>query len=227
MSYRKLIDFVFYLTLTLGLSLSATSPLFASVDGREIEYEELNTLIDFGKNKTTSPYMTMRASLTIKDDTLTLADVELWILENGKPLQQIPIAKDGTIDLPLFDKERVKQITLSINQPKGAVALGLAAGFKAPEQSTVKYQSLFSALDDTNLFMKEMSGMASWLMPSMDDLLFTFDQPATIEIVTKNKTYRYQTNDELQIDITRKANLMKENPDVIFSVQPTSISPEN
>ncbi len=67
--------------------------------------------------------------------------------------------------------------------------------------------------------------MASWLVPDMDALKFIFDEPASIEIQSKKKTYHFKTNTDYEISIDVRSKLMKENPKVVFSIPVTGMEP--
>lgn len=119
------------------------------------------------------------------------------------------------------------QAKLHINQPSGDVELNLTIGVNPPTSKEIPYRDLFILLEDTNVFMSEMAGALSWFTPSMDELAFTFDQPATISIKSKKKTYQFKTDKEFKISISIMRKLMKENPLVVFSDLPIEMSPQD
>jgi hypothetical protein len=223
-------------SLVLG-SLLLTNCLFAAESqSRDTDYQQINKLLVHIKTKTSSPFVDVNQNVVIKtSDTdkapntneLTFEDVRIWISHKGEVINEVPIDSEGKIDLPIIDEEIVSDVKFNVNQDSSLVAINLSIGVKVPATKEVSYRELFILLEDTNIFINEMAGSLSWFTPSMDEMLFKFSEPATITINSKKKTYLFKTDDELEISISMKRKLMKENPLVIFSHLPTAMSPED
>ena len=186
---------------------------------RKVEYNEIASVLDFATNNARSPFIKYVAKVLIKDPTKKISDLRLWISRDGKILQEVAIAEDGSLALPVYNQQQAKDVWLNINQPKDTVSISMSFEFNIGDRTEVPYYDLFILLDDFNDFMSEMAGMASWLMSDMDAMKFVFAEPATIEIKTKNK------ENEIVIDVRRK--LFKENPLVKFSISPSGMVPED
>ena len=156
---------------------------------------------------------------------LAFTDLRIWLTHNNEVLQEIPVGENGSLKLPVVAVNIAKDVSLNINQTKGSTSLGITIGVKAPEIKEVAYRDLFTVLDDANIFMSEMAGMGSWLMPSLDELSFRFDEAAGIKIASKKKLYVYKSDEDNLIEIPRKKHLMKENPSVVFSLLPIEVTP--
>ena len=176
-----------YLLLTLVYLFSS----FAfSVEGenpnhRKVEYNEISSLLDFATNNARSPFIKYIAKISIKDEQKKMSDLNLWISKDEKIIQQVSIAEDGILDLPVYNQKQAENTWLNINQPKDTVSISMSFEFNIGDRTEVSYYDLFILLDDFNKFMSEMAGMASWFMSDMDAMKFIFDTPATIEFKTK------------------------------------------
>ena len=219
--------------LLLGTLLITSSLFAAETQSRETDYEQINKLLIHIKTKTSSPFVDVNQNVVINLDkepnakVLSFDDIRIWLSHNGEVINEIPIDNEGNIDLPIIDEKIVSDVKFNVNQESSVVAINLSIGVKVPTTKEIPYKDLFILLEDTNVFINEMAGSLSWFTPSMDELLFTFAEPATITINGKKKTYLYKTDDELQISISIKRKLMKESPLVIFSHLPTDMSPED
>ncbi len=194
---------------------------------RKIEYEDISKMVDFARNKARSPFISFESTVVVIDKSIELSDIKLWLTSKDAIVKEISIEKDGAMDLPIINQSDVKDTWLNVNQAKDTISMSMSFKFNIGNKTEVAYYDLFILLDDFNDFMGEMAGMASWMIPDMDTLKFVFKKPATIEIVSKKKTYQYNTNadNEISIDVRRK--LYKENPLVKFSIAPISMFPED
>ena len=215
--------------LIVGISLGLVQKVCADESYRDIEYSKVNEYLSvFQRAK--SPYIYSKNSLTVKEEGLNLSDVTLTLIDNNtetKTETPITIAEDGTVELPAVTDQQAEKMALRINQPKGAVSFSINFGIETPKTKQVDYRTLFLILEDTNNFIDEMGGMASMFAPTMEELKFTFEQPASIEIRSKNKLQTFNTDDEFVIMIEQDDDLLEENPQVVFSHLAKSMSPED
>jgi hypothetical protein len=220
-------------SLALGTLLINSSLFAAQSQSRATDYQQINKLLVHIKTKTSSPFVDVNQSVVINSDKepdangLTFEDIRIWISHKGEVIHEVPIDFEGKIDLPIIAKEIVSDVKFNVNQNSSVVAINLSIGVKTPTRKEISYKELFILLEDTNNFINEMAGNMSWFTPSMDEMLFKFSEAASITINSKNKTYLYKTDDEFEISISMKRKLMKEDPLVIFSHLPTSMSPED
>ncbi|MFT5450653.1 MAG: hypothetical protein ACI9N9_000130 [Enterobacterales bacterium] len=215
-------------------TLLLTSCLFsAEIQSRATNYDQINKLLVHIKTKTSSPFVDVDQNVVINTDKesnareIAFSDIRIWLSHNGEVINEVPIDAEGKIDLPIIDEKIVSDVKFNVNQESSVVAINLSIGVKVPTTKEISYKDLFILLEDTNVFINEMAGSLSWFTPSMDELLFKFSEPATITIKSKKKSYLYKTNDELEISISIKSKLMKEDPLVIFSHLPLTMSPED
>lgn len=194
--------------------------------GRDIDYDEINDYVAmFSKAK--SPLVTGSATVTLKNEALSLNDVEITLVKDGQVMQTIAIEDDGTIQLPAFSEEEAEQYTLHINQPKGDVALAMNYSVAAPDKQQYSYNELFALLDDANYFIDEMAGFGSLFAPEMEALKFEFDEPSSIEIIDKNSSQVFTTDKDGVITLERDDDLAETNPTIIFKHLPKSVTPED
>jgi len=212
------------LLITFSILLSAAA--FAE-DGEHgsTEYAKINELLTLAYNKTRSPYVLINSRISLVKSGLAYTDLRIWLTHNNEVLQEIPVGENGSLELPVMAVNIAEDVLLNINQTKGSTSMSITIGVKAPEIKEVAYRDLFIVLDDANDFMSEMGGMGSWLMPSLDELSFRFDKPASIKIASKKKVYVYDSDEDNVIKIPKKKRLMKENPSVVFSLLPIEVTP--
>ncbi len=199
----------------------------AASEGRDIQYKEINPWIIMS-SQAKSELLETKFILQILNEEITYEQVNAWIIENGQILNEIPIdPKDGTINLPAYTMERAERLALRINQKKETVVLDMSVNIDNPASKEIPYQDLFVLLDDINNATKKIAGALYIFAPKVKSLRFQFDRPASIDILAKKKTYSYKTDENSIIEIKSSNQLMKENPDVIFSVLPKATEPIN
>ena len=197
----------------------------AASEGREIEYEKINTLLST-VSQSKSPLIESQVKLEILSKEISYDEIKVWIVEDNQILNEIPVdLTNGTIKLPVFKEARAKQLALRLNQDKDSLVLNLNASIKSPSSTVMSYRDLFLIIEDFNNVTKKLAGAMYLFAPKMSSLKFRFDQPATIEIPVNKKNYRYETDTDLVIEAKISSRLMKENPTVTFSVIPASIEP--
>lgn len=194
---------------------------------RAIDYQDINDLVHFVNNEAQSKLVSLSSKVSVEQDGLAISDVKMWMTGKDSKSIAINIAEDGSVILPELTQDDAKESLLHINQPKGAVSISLSVSINPPDSLQISYQDLFVVLEDTNNFMSKMMGAASLFMPDMDTLKLVFEQPATIEIASKRKTYRYQTDEDNSISLDKNSRLMSENPTVVFSRLAVSVTPED
>ena len=211
--------------LLLGLLLAIVGTQSAASEGREIEYEKINTLLST-VSQSKSPLIESQVKLEILSKEISYDEIKVWIVEDNQILNEIPVdLTNGTIKLPVFKEARAKQLALRLNQDKDSLVLNLNASIKSPSSTVMSYRDLFLIIEDFNNVTKKLAGAMYLFAPKMSSLKFRFDQPATIEIPVNKKNYRYETDTDLVIEAKISSRLMKENPTVTFSVIPASIEP--
>jgi len=224
----KLISCIFLVSVpSFSYAKDSIPDQLSSENHRAIEYQDINNLVRFINNDVQSQYVALNSRISVTEDGPKLADIKLWMTGKSEEVIDIAIAEDGSIILPELSEDEAEESMLHINQPKGVVSINLNAKVNPPSAQEVNYKDLFIVLEDTNNFMSEMMGGMSMFMPDMDALKFVFEQPATIEIASKRKTYRYETDEENAIVIDKSSRLMRENPKVVFSQLVAAISPED
>ncbi|GMM84119.1 hypothetical protein [Pseudoalteromonas sp. MTN2-4] len=117
---------------------------------------------------------------------------------------------------------------LHTNKNKDDVGISLYTDVTPLDSDLLKYYDVFVLLDDINGFTEQMAGGFSIFIPSMDEIKFTFDAPATITVKdSKGKTKTYKTGDEFVIEIPKKKRWMQSDTWLQFSALPTRYEPIN
>ena len=195
----------------------------AYAKGQEIEYEELNLVQDLVANKVDSKYFVCIFRLNIKNPEMSYQDIDLWLTRDGEKIAEGTVDGDGNISFPILDDNEAQNVMMHISHAKEDVEMRLYTDVAPITELAVSYQELFSVLDDLNTFTSVMAGGMSWLVPSLDELEFTFDKPATISFIKQNgKEHTFKSDDKNKIEISLRKKWLKLNPTLTFSHLPKS-----
>jgi len=211
--------------LFLGFLSAIVATQSVASEGREIKYKEINSILSI-VSQSKSPLIESRLKLDILSKEISYDEIKVWIVEGDQILKEIPVdMPDGSIKLPVFTKARAKQLALRLNQDKDKLLLNFSANIKPPSSTAIPYRDLFVLIEDINNVTKKMAGAMYLFAPKMDALKFRFDQAAIIEIPANKKTYHYETDSDFVVEVKGSSRLMKENPQVTFSIIPVSVEP--
>lgn len=201
---------------------------FSYAEGRSIEYGEMNQVRDIATNQTKSKYFKTAFKLTVNNSDIKFSDVKVWLEREGQVIANAVIDKEGNISLPILPQEEAEKTMLHTNKSKDDVGISLYTDVIPLDSALLKYSDVFVLLDDINAFTEQMAGGFSMFIPSMDEIKFTFDAPATITVKdSKGKTKTYKTDDEFVIEIPKKKRWMQSDTWLQFSALPTRYEPVN
>ena len=125
--------------LLLGFLLAIVGTQSAASEGREIEYEKINTLLST-VSQSKSPLIESQIKLEILSKEISYDEIKVWIVEDNQILNEIPVdLTNGTIKLPVFKEARAKQLALRLNQDKDSLVLNLNASIKSPSSTVMSY----------------------------------------------------------------------------------------
>ncbi|MEL7477549.1 MAG: hypothetical protein AAGJ17_01450 [Pseudomonadota bacterium] len=201
---------------------------FSYAKGRSIEYGEMNQVRDMATNQAKSKYFKTAFKLNINNPDIKPSDVKIWLEREGQEIASAVIDKEGNISLPILPQDEAEKTMLHTNQNKDDVGISLYTDVIPLDSALLKYSDVFVLLDDINNFTEQMAGGFSMFIPSMDEIKFTFDAPATITVKdSKGKTKAYKTDDEFVIEIPKKERWMQSDTWLEFSALPTKYEPIN
>ncbi|TMO55790.1 hypothetical protein [Pseudoalteromonas phenolica] len=201
---------------------------FSYAEGRSIEYGEMNQVRDIATNQTKSKYFKTAFKLTVNNPDIKFSDVKVWLEREGQVIANAVIDKEGNISLPILPQDEAEKTMLHTNKNKDDVGISLYTDVIPLDSALLKYSDVFVLLDDINGFTEQMAGGFSMFIPSMDEIKFTFDAPATITVKdSKGKTKTYKTDDEFVIEIPKKKRWMQSDTWLQFSALPTRYEPIN
>lgn len=201
---------------------------FSYAKGRSIEYGEMNQVRDMATNQAKSKYFKTAFKLNINNPDIKPSDVKIWLEREGQEIASAVIDKEGNISLPILPQDEAEKTMLHTNQNKDDVGISLYTDVIPLDSALLKYSDVFVLLDDINNFTEQMAGGFSMFIPSMDEIKFTFDAPATITVKdSKGKTKAYKTDDEFVIEIPKKKRWMQSDTWLEFSALPTKYEPIN
>lgn len=201
---------------------------FSYAKGRSIEYGEMNQVRDMATNQAKSKYFKTAFKLNINNPDIKPSDVKIWLEREGQEIASAVIDEEGNISLPILPQDEAEKTMLHTNQNKDDVGISLYTDVIPLDSALLKYSDVFVLLDDINNFTEQMAGGFSMFIPSMDELKFTFEAPATITVKdSKGKTKTYKTDDEFVIEIPKKKRWMQSDTWLEFSALPTKYEPIN
>ena len=198
-----------------------------AAEKRCVDYEQPHKIVLFAKQSIRSQYAHLKTVAEVRKPGLTVAELRMWLERGGKVTAEIPIKPDGVVELPIIGEEAAGDTDICINQPKDAAGLSIELEARPPTKKVVPYRELFALLDDVNDFSDEMAGVFSLFVRDKDVIVFKFQTPATIEVVSRRRPRTFSTSDELTIEIERHADWQAENPKIRFSAFPTEILPQD
>lgn len=191
-----------------------------SAKTKVIEYEKINIILTFYQENVKSDYVT----LVQKVDYESIGEVEAWVV-NADKKEPLLIADTGEINLPLLDEIAAKNSRLVFNKPSDSISLILKLNVTPPKRVNVGYNEMLAVLDDLNQFRDKLSGSLSWLVPSYDELCFSFDQEAFIDIHYQNERVRYpSTSNKILIEFGEE--FREKAVTLQFSLLPIAVEPE-
>ena len=188
----------------------------------------MNQVRDIATNQTKSKYFKTAFKLTVNNPDIKFSDVKIWLEREGQVIANAVINKEGNISLSILPQDEVEKTMLHTNKNKDDVGISLYTDVIPLDSALLKYSDVFVLLDDINAFSEQMAGGFSMFIPSMDEIKFTFDAPATITVKdSKGKTKTYKTDDEFVIEIPKKKRWMLSDTWLQFSALPTRYEPIN
>ncbi|MGS2719420.1 DUF2987 domain-containing protein [Paraglaciecola aestuariivivens] len=194
---------------------------------RRLEYKEFNQVLDLVTNKVNSKYFVSIFKVEIKNSSLTYEDIELWLTLDGKKIAEGKLDSAGNISFPILNQEKAENVMLNINQSEDDAGISLYTDVVPIKEPKVSYRELFSVLKDLNHFISIMAGNMSWFVPSLDEIEFSFSEPATISFVTGvGQDQLFQSDDDNRIEIPLKDEWLEFNPQLVFSQIPKSYTPK-
>jgi hypothetical protein len=192
------------------------------VENGKMSYKNINKILTLIDKHAQSPYTGLLASVSSDVQAIALGDIELSVIHNDKLLNTVGVGEDGSVDFFLLAEKIGNKAIVHINQPKGTVSLSLSAGVKKIKSHQVRYDDIFSVLDDLDKVASEMIGLPTWMLPDLDYLVFHFDSPSVITL-TGNGTHEvYQSNTENIIEIERNSDFKKSM--LVFSKLPFTVT---
>ena len=166
---------------------------------------------------------------------VTAADIHLQMQPAGKPAVVLPVAADGSLQLPM-DAALYKENPLIIsNQPKHTLNFKVSIRFIPPAAGAGDYRTLMTDVGQINTLIHREAGMLSWFAPKVEGLIFLFGKnTATLTIHTpKGDTvmqaeaspYQFLPADTRIIQVKYDQDLYASNPAVDLSLAPTDVMP--
>jgi len=194
---------------------------------QKVEYEEFNQVLDIAQNHVNSDYFVRIFKVKIKNTDLNYDDISIWLTQNGKEIATAKIDDKGNITLPVLNPDTAEKTMLHLNQLEQNASISLYTDVAPITTKKVMYRDLFMLLEDMNHFTDVMAGGMSWLIPSLDEIEFSFERSATISFNKENgDKQEYVTDKAYKVTVPLKKAWMKLNPELEFSDLPKRYEPK-
>ncbi|MBV8666971.1 MAG: DUF2987 domain-containing protein [Burkholderiaceae bacterium] len=149
-------------------------------------------------------------------------DIVLTVVHAGNR-DRLSISHDGYLELapnPAWIRE---DAVIYTNMPKGEKAkISMTFASRTPDTLQLSYGELATSVGQWNAVIKEQAGVMRFMLPHFNALDIHFAKPAgqTLQVLSKDgaKTYTADAKGELKLKISD--DLMRSNPQVIFSEKP-------
>lgn len=134
------------------------NPKNAAVMPYDIAYERLKRMQDSKLDR-----VRLQIKIAPKDDAVKLADVRAAIV-NDTASVPLPIAKDGSIDLPLRPDLYKTDAEIRTNQPKGSLTAGVTIGVGWPGGSEIAYADVEETVRQIEHAGKDVMGWFAYML---------------------------------------------------------------
>jgi hypothetical protein len=111
------------------------------------------------------------------------ADFRLQVKVNGQVLP-VPVAADGTVQLPFRQDWADAGAVVQSNQPKGVVAVNMNFDARTPPGTRMTYAQLTESAPVLERGISQMAGLMSFMAPDVKALVLKFEKPGHSAVLT-------------------------------------------
>ena len=111
------------------------------------------------------------------------ADFRLQVKVNGQVLP-VPVAADGTVQLPFRQDWADAGAVVQSNQPKGVVAVNMNFDARTPRGTRMTYAQLTESAPVLERGISQMAGLMSFMAPDVKALVLKFEKPGHSAVLT-------------------------------------------
>jgi hypothetical protein len=194
------------------------NPKHAAVMPYDIAYERLKRMQDSKLDR-----VRLQIKITPKDDSVKLADVRAAIV-NDTASVPLPIAKDGSIELPVRPDLYKTDAEIRTNQPKGSLSAGVSLGVGWPGGSEIAYADVEETVRQLQHAGKDLMGWFAYMVffPSLTNfevpIQFPVPRGQTMKVTKDGRVVETYTADDkglLKFRLKREWEMLQ--PTLVFS----------
>jgi hypothetical protein len=169
----------------LGLAAALLAlPLAAFAEWRDIPYADVAKMpLMLDKVDPQHVYKARLVARPGKGLKALPADFRLQVKVNGQVLP-VPVAADGTVQLPFRQDWADAGAVVQSNQPKGVVAVSMNFDARTPPGTRMTYAQLTESAPILERGISEMAGMMSFMAPDVKALVLKFEKPGHSAVLT-------------------------------------------
>ncbi len=194
------------------------NPKNAAVMPYDAVYERLKRMQDSKLDR-----VRLQIKINVKDETVKLADVRAAIVSDTVSIP-MPIAKDGTIELPLRPDLYKTDAEIRTNQPKGSLNGSVTLGASWPGGSEIAYADVEETVRQLQVAGKDIMGWFGYMLffPSMAnfEVPVQFPEPRgqTMKVMKDGRVVEtYMADDKGLLKFRLKRDWATLQPTLVFS----------
>ena len=194
------------------------NPKNAAVMPYDMAYERLKRMQESRLDR-----VRLQIKVQPKDDSVKLADVRAAIVNDSVSVP-LPIAPDGTIELPLRADLYKTDAEIRTNQPKGSLTASVSIGVGWPGGSEIEYADVEETVRQIQFAGKDVMGWFAYMIffPSLVNFEVPVQFPApngqTMKVMKEGRVLEtYSADDKGLLKFRLKREWEKLQPRLVFS----------
>lgn len=214
----------FALVAVVAMLVLLGSTTFAADEWREIPYRKLHEAFTAIKPLEDARYIHLRHTVGLADGALPGAALRLIIASASGDIE-LDIGADGAVDFPANEALLAEDPPVRTNAPAGGLSIGMTIDISAPPTDRFPYALLVDIDEEYSRMVKKQGLMARMMAPKASglELRFSTGEAATATIGGANGQV-FHADDEGRLRIPSRREWRRENPEVVLSHTPASIS---
>lgn len=207
-----------------GAGILCGGAVAATEEWREIPYRKLHDAFTAVEPLEDARYIRLQHTVAREDSDVSSEPLRLIIAGASGDIE-VEIDADGSVDFPLSDALLEEDPPVRTNAPAGGLAIGLTIDISAPPTDRFPYALLVDIEDEYSRMVKKQGLVARLLAPAASglELRFATGRAATATVGGRAGQV-FHADDEGRLRIPSRREWRRENPEVVLSHTPESIS---
>lgn len=199
-------------------------PAFAADAWREIPYRKLHEAFTTIAPLEDARFIQLRYTVERADADTASEPLRLVIASASGDIE-VPVGAEGAVEFPLSDALLEEDPPVRTNAPEGGLSVGMTIDISAPPTDRFPYALLVDIEDEYSRMVKKQGFMARMLAPKSAglEIRFAAGEPATATVAGRSGQVLH-ADDQGRLRIPSRREWRRENPEVVLSRTPDSIS---